>query len=265
MMLSLVRLRQEGRIRDAVAAGLFFALAALVKEKVILLPPVLLFLVLGARALPTRRRALLSLAMLAALGAALAPWIARGYGAAGTFVPITLRSGRALNQGMNENFAGADSSLVRFFEERPERRWGELPSTEREREERARKSAREENSLVGKALARIAADPAGYAKAFAVKLGAFWYYGQPKVVAGNLAVQLPILLLAVAGYVRGWKKSDLLPFLSLTLYFLLIHALTIVRMRYSVPIMPETILVAASFAAPFLRGRRPSSPSGPIQ
>jgi hypothetical protein len=118
---------------------------------------------------------------------------------------------------------------------------------------------------VGKALARIAADPAGYAKAFAVKLGAFWYYGQPRVVAGNLAVQLPILLLAIAGYVRGWRKSDLLPFLSLSIYFLVIHSLTIVRMRYSIPIMPETILVAASFAAPILRRRRPPSPPGPIQ
>ncbi|MBM3320720.1 MAG: glycosyltransferase family 39 protein [Candidatus Eisenbacteria bacterium] len=248
MVLFLLRLRSEGRLGDAAAAGILFGLAVLVKEKVLFFPIVLAALVLGLRSLAPARRVLLVLAMFAAAAAVTAPWIARGHRAAGTFVPITLRSGRALNQGMNESFAGADESLVRFFENQPERRWRDLPADSKEREERARESAREENSLVGSALARIVSDPGAFARAFLVKLGAFWYFGQPKVLAGNLLVQVPILLLAIAGYARGWKRFDLLPFLLLTLYMWMIHALTIVRMRYSLPVMPETILVASFFA-----------------
>ncbi len=266
MMLFLLRLRAEGRLGDAAATGILFGLAVLVKEKVIFFPVVLAALVLGLRRFPLPRRVLLVLAMFAATAAVTAPWIARGQSAAGTFVPITLRSGRALNQGMNESFAGADESLVRFFENRPERRWRDLPADREEKEERARQSAREENSLVGRAFARIASDPAAFAKAFFVKLGAFWYFGQPKVLPGNLLVQIPILLLAVAGYARGWKRFDLLPFLLLTLYIWMIHSLTIVRMRYSLPIMPGTILVAAFFAIRLWERRRAaSSPSSATQ
>lgn len=246
MMLALVRLLATGARADAILAGVLWALAALVKEKVVFLPAVLFFLVLRSRAYPRRRRLALILWMAIAMGAVTAPWIARGYVAAGTFVPITLRSGRALNQGMDESFTGADETLVDFFERHPDRRSRDLPETEEERRSRARSNARDENSLIGRAADRIASDPGAFARAFAVKLAAFWYYGQPKVIAGNLIVQLPLLLFAVVGYVRGWRRHDLAPFLSLTLYFLVIHALTIVRMRYSLPVMPETILVAAS-------------------
>ncbi|MFH1679813.1 MAG: glycosyltransferase family 39 protein, partial [Candidatus Eisenbacteria bacterium] len=265
MMLFLLRLRETGSLGDAAAVGILWALAALVKEKILFLPLVLACLVFGLRSVRPGRRALLVLVMLAAMGAVTAPWIERGYRAAGVFVPITLRSGRALNQGMNESFAGADESLVRFFEERPDRRWRDLPATDEEKDERAERSAREENSLVGRAFVRIASAPGAFVRAFLVKLAAFWYYGQPKVLAGNLIVQIPILLLAIAGYARGWKRHDLLPFLSLSLYFWVIHALTIVRMRYSLPIMPEMILVASSFVVLSVRrrpgpGARPDDP-----
>jgi 4-amino-4-deoxy-L-arabinose transferase-like glycosyltransferase len=254
MMYALLRYREEGRRRDAIAAGVLFGLAVLVKEKLLFFPLVLLPLVLGGR-VPSGRRRAGALLLALSMAAVVSPWVARGYHTAGTFVPITLRSGRALNQGMNENFSGADESMVRHFNRERTRRWGELPATEEEKVEKTRRSAREENSLIGKAIDRIASDPLTFVKAFFVKLGAFWYYGQPKVIAGNLVVQIPILLFALAGYVRGWRRFDLLPFLALTVYFLVIHALTIVRMRYSLPIMPETILVAAYAAAPLLRRR----------
>ncbi len=246
MVFALVRLLGEGRWSDAVLTGLLWGGAVLVKEKIIFLPVVLLFLLLRERRL-SGRRIRLALAMLIAMAAVTGPWIARGYRVSGTFVPITLRSGRALNQGMDESFERADEVLVDFFDDKPDRRWRDLPETEEERRARTAQSARDEQSLIGKAFGRIAADPGAFARAFLVKLGAFWYFGQPKVIAGNMIVQIPILLLATAGYIRGWRRFDLLPFLMITLYFLVIHALTIVRMRYSLPIMPETFLVASSF------------------
>jgi 4-amino-4-deoxy-L-arabinose transferase-like glycosyltransferase len=264
MMYFFLRLRAEGRARDAIATGILWGLAVLVKEKLIFLPFVLVAFLVGARAVRRRSRLVLIFLLFVSMAAAIAPWVARGYVATGTFVPITLRSGRALNQGMNEDFSGADESLVRRFESPQERQRRELPTSEEERDERAKRGAREENALIGRAMARIASDPVAFIKAFLVKLGAFWYYGQPKVVIGNLLVQGPILLFALGGYFRGWRRLDLAPFLALSIYFVVIHALTIVRMRYSLPIMPETILVAAFFALS-LAGRLSPSLPGPIE
>lgn len=246
LMLLLIRLRAEGRLRDALSVGVLFGLAVLVKEKLIFFPPLLLLLVLFAPALPGRRRVALALLLAAAALAVTTPWLVRGYRVAGTFVPVTLRSGRALNQGMNESFAGADETLVDFFRDRPDRRWRDLPESERERLERARNNARDEVSLVGKAWARIAGDPASFLRSFVVKLGTFWYFGQPRVIAGNMAVQFPLLGLGIAAYLRERRRRDLAPFALLVAYFLVVHALTIVRMRYSLPVMPEVILLAAA-------------------
>ncbi|MFH1278515.1 MAG: glycosyltransferase family 39 protein [Candidatus Eisenbacteria bacterium] len=246
LMFVLARLRAEGRARDAVYAGVLFALALLVKEKLILFPAVLLFLLLRAPAVTLRRRLALAALLAAAALTVTGPWLVRGYRTAGTFVPITLRSGRALNQGMDESFAGADETLVDFFENRPSGRWRDLPESERERLDRARENARDENSLIGKAMSRIARDPVSFLRSFVIKLGSFWYFGQPKVIAGNLAVQMPLLGLAIAGFLRERRRRDLAPFALLVAYFLVIHALTIVRMRYSLPVMPEVILLAGS-------------------
>jgi len=255
MTAALLRFRAEGGARNLLLCGLLWAAAALVKEKVIFLPPLLVLLALPGMGAGWRRRAAGTTLLLAAMLLPLVPWLARQYGVSGMLVPITMRSGRALNQGMDESFSGAD----RAVEELPER-WEEMDRRRRERGEGAhpedgRGAAREERGLVGKALARIAEDPGAYARAFLVKSAAFWYYGQPRVIAGNIAVQIPLLLLAAAGYVRGWRRHDLAPFLTLTVYFMIIHALTIVRMRYSLPVMPGTILVAAYFVLSLRRRR----------
>jgi 4-amino-4-deoxy-L-arabinose transferase-like glycosyltransferase len=254
MMLLLVQLLQRGRWSDALLVGVAWGLAALVKEKMVFFPPLILLLILW-RSWERGRKALLSALTLLAMLLTILPWVARGYQVTGGFVPITLRSGRALNQGMDESFTGADDVLVEFFQNQPEEGEEKSPPRER-REEEVRESARSEKSLVGKAFSRIAADPVAYLRAFVVKLGAFWYYGQPKVIVGNILVQIPILLLAIAGYIRGWKRFPLAPFLVLTLYFLLVHALTIVRMRYSLPVMPENLLLASFFLVDLSRRRR---------
>ena len=256
-----VRTVQEGRLRDAVLLGLTYALAALVKEKIVFLPPLIL-LTLFWRIRASRSRRLIHVVIVAlTIAASLTPWLVRGYRVTGLVYPITMRSGRALNQGLNENFEGADTSAVRFFQGRESARERGEEVTSRtggavvpneEMAEWAAEGAARERSLIGKSLDRITADPIAFLRAFAVKSAAFWYYGQPKVIVGNMMVQLPLLFLAIAGYIRRWKEFDLVPFLVLTLYFVVIHAMTIVRMRYSIPIMPETILMASLF----LVGRR---------
>ncbi len=255
MVLFWIAVLEEGRMRDALLMGAFFALAALVKEKIVFLPPLLLAPVLFRAKGNVRRRVTLAAAATAAMVLLLAPWLIRGYRLTGLVYPITLRSGRALDQGLDESFSGADTMAVHFFREKEKARRdsvpphgvGGAPHDRAEEAERAFRGAERERDLIGASLERIAADPLAFVRAFFVKAAAFWYFGQPKVIAGNIAVQIPILLLAVAGYWKRWRRYDLLPFLLLSGYFIFIHALTIVRMRYSIPIMPETILVAAAF------------------
>ena len=255
MMLALYRVLEKGKVVDAVALGLLWGLAVLVKEKIVFLFPLLILLLFVKCVCSMNRRIRLSLMMVVMMMVTTAPWIVRGYQVTGGFVPITLRSGRALNQGMDESFNGADNLLVDRFESDREWTGKGLPETEEERLLRARSDARDEKSQIGRAVTRISADPFLFLRAFCVKLGAFWYYGQPKVIVGNILIQIPVLLLAICGYIRGWKRHNLMPFLFLTLYFLIIHALTIVRMRYSLPVMPETFLVAAFFLVSFRKRR----------
>ncbi len=246
-----VRLQQNGRQADAIAAGASLALAMLVKEKLILLPPLLLLVVLLRPPGGFVHRIRLAVATGISILVVLTPWLVRGYDVTGGFVPITMRSGRAIDQGLDESFAGADTMLVRHFETREETADPQLPETigltPEELRDQAAEGARAEKDLIGRSLERILDDPLAYARAFLTKSGAFWYFGQPKVIAGNMAIQLPVLFLAVAGYWTGRRRHFLMPFLLITIYFVVIHALTIVRMRYSIPIMPETALVAASF------------------
>ncbi|MBN1824802.1 MAG: glycosyltransferase family 39 protein [Candidatus Eisenbacteria bacterium] len=268
MMYTLARYRAAGRTADLVLCGLLWAAAALVKEKVILLPPLLILLALPGMGAGLRRRGARTLLLLLAMAAPLTPWLARQYAVTGMIVPITMRSGRALNQGMNESFAGADRWVEELPDrlkenERRERERAEAALGEEERLERARAGARDERGLIGKALARIAGDPGAFARAFLVKSAAFWYYGQPRVIWGNVAIQIPLLLLAIGGYVRGWRRYDLKPFLAVTVYFVVVHALTIVRMRYSLPIMPETMLVAVSLVLSLRGGREGPEATAP--
>lgn len=246
-IVALYHLYERNRLRDAICMGILFGMAMLVKEKLIFFPPFLLYLILRSGRAHSKRWWSLAVVTIIFITLPVVPWIVRGYQTTGLFVPITLRQGRALNHGMNEDFSGADDAMVRFFENRPEGNRTKPELGEEERSAGARKIARDEQAHVARALSRITADPWHFIRGATVKLAAFWYYGQPRVIWGNILIQIPILLLAIAGYIRGWRKYDLVPFLLLTLYFDTLHSVTITRMRYSIPIMPETILLAAYF------------------
>ncbi len=254
-----VRTVRRGTARDAILLGLFWGLAVLTKEKLVLLPAVIALSVMlqspGTIAVRAKRTVLVVAVMIITIS----PWLARGYAVTGAFVPITMRSGRAIDQGLDENFAGADDHTVQFHTEQKflPRNEQEAGLSDEERAVRAAEGARREKALVGESIARILDDPVSFVKAFFVKLAAFWYFGQPRVIVGNMLVQLPILLLAIPGYALAFRRYSVSPLLWMTLYFLFIHAVTIVRMRYSIPIMPETILLALFFLLRYVYPRRP--------
>ena len=61
----------------------------------------------------------------------------------------------------------------------------------------------------------------------------------------NFATQIPLLVLGVWGVILARDRGRLAVPVLLVLYFALIHAVLVARMRYSLPVMPYVVLLAA--------------------
>jgi hypothetical protein len=127
--------------------------------------------------------------------------------------------------------------------------------SEEERAEQMRKLSAKESNRLRSTLDEIAGSPLTFLRRTAVRAAAYWYWGQPRVVAGNALINIPLLLLAIAGMWLARRDPNTAVAALLVLYMNAIHAVTVVRMRYSLPVMTFVILFA-SFAACRLWARR---------
>ncbi len=244
-----VALEARGGAWRALIAGAAWGALVLTKEKVILLPALLL-----ARLLWVRRREPMRFAREGALFAAAAlvvigPWLYRGYALTGGFVPVTLRGGRALTEGFKKDFGGADTYMVDGFDQLNNETGGHKPSfdslTEEEREKQIHALREKESGRLRTTLNEIAHEPLTFLRRTAVRALAYWYWGQPRVIAGNAINNHPRLALGIVGlwsarHTRAAAVAALLVF-----YMNAIHAVTVVRMRYSLPVMTLVILFAS--------------------
>jgi 4-amino-4-deoxy-L-arabinose transferase-like glycosyltransferase len=242
-------LEMRGGAARAALAGALWAALTLTKEKAILLPVVLLARLLWVRRWerPLFRRE--SAAFLLCALVLLSPWLYRGYRLTGGLVPITLRGGRALEEGYRKEFGGADTYMVDDLEK--DLRRGPIPGdslprlTEEERLAQARRFREHESSRLSRIVSEILHSPAAFARKALVRLAAFWYWGQPRVILGNAIVNLPLLAAGVIGLRVAWGMPPASVALLLIAYMNVLHAVTVVRMRYSLPVMPLVVLFAA--------------------
>ncbi len=242
-------LERRGGAARALLAGALWAALALTKEKAVLLPLVLLARLLWVRRAEPRHFAREAAAFALAAALVLSPWIYRGYRLTGGFVPITLRGGRALAEGIAKDLSAADTDMIESFERNPPRPRAPgdtLPAlTEAERDERTRLLRERESSRLAGAFAEIARSPVAFARKAVVRLAAYWYWGQPRVVLGNALVNVPLLVAAAFGLRAAWGTAPASVAILIIAYMNVLHALTVVRMRYSLPVMPLVILFAA--------------------
>ncbi len=259
-------LERRGGAARALLAGAVWAALALTKEKAILLPLVLLARLLWVRRADPRRFAREAAAFALAALVVLSPWLYRGYRLTGGFVPITLRGGRALAEGIARDLSGADREMVEKFERNPPRPpapGDTLPAlSEEERAERTRLLRERESSRLAGAVAEIARSPVAFARKALVRLAAYWYWGQPRVILGNALVNIPLLVAAAFGLRAAWGAAPASVALLLIAYMNVLHALTVVRMRYSLPVMPFVILFAAYAVSRARRASRSESATG---
>jgi len=242
-------LEARGGAWRALLAGAAWGALVLTKEKVILLPVLLL-----ARLLWVRRReparflregALFAVAALVVVG----PWLYRGYALTGGFVPVTLRGGRALTEGFKKDFGGADTYMVDGFDQFYNEQGGRKPAfdslTEEEREKQIRALREKESGRLRTTMNEIAHEPLTFLRRTAVRALAYWYWGQPRVILGNALINLPLLALGIAGIWLARQARAAAVAALLIAYMNAIHAVTVVRMRYSLPVMTLVILFAS--------------------
>jgi hypothetical protein len=129
-----------------------------------------------------------------------------------------------------------------------------------EREEQIRSmSAREANRLTT-TLDAIRHSPLTFLRRTAERAAAYWYWGQPRVILGNALINIPLVLLGIVGFWFARRTSYAAIAALLVLYMNAIHAMTVVRMRYSLPIMTLIMLLAALALLALWERRRGASP-----
>jgi hypothetical protein len=197
---------------------------------------------------PLVRQVVAAAAVLAAMGVVILPWTYRNYRASGHFVLVTTGVGDAFLRGFV--FSKPEYALLRL-----------PPYTYAENECNAefaaicqqagvvwtRDDIETEKILSRAAKEKLRADPAGFLRKFAVQVFTFWYQMTSltnSLVAGLMAVVLWTLALV------GWKRARgaglaswplFLPILCLNLSLAMLLALG----RYSVPILPALVVMAA--------------------
>jgi 4-amino-4-deoxy-L-arabinose transferase-like glycosyltransferase len=249
-----VRFKERPSIARGAQVGLAAGLASLTKAVALLYPPLFAAGVLVTAVMARRRGRVVQLpwmplvVLAVVMALVITPWTIRNYVASGHFVPISSGTSDAILRGYI--FSKPDYALLR-----------KPPYTDAENECNAyfrklchdagtecEKNDWETDQILNReAKARIKADPGAFVSKFFVGLFTFWYEmtsWKNSFIAGVLA--LIAWIFAVVGTRRAWREGRpawllLLPVLYLNLLLAALLALG----RYSAPILPALLVVAA--------------------
>jgi 4-amino-4-deoxy-L-arabinose transferase-like glycosyltransferase len=225
-----------------VAAGVAAGITILIRPSALLLMPVL-----GAAwALrrPVRRHAFEAVVVVLIAWACVVPWTWRNYRVFGHFVPMTLTTGESLYEANSPYATGGPAMDIIPWHAEAKR------LTEYERDRYYQRLATD----------WIRANPGGFLRLAAVKIGRFWnvvpndvkHRSRP-LMAISVLGYVPVMLLAVGGMVvfrRRWRELALL--LAPAAYFSVLHAVFVGSIRYREPVMPFLIVLAGVGAAAML-------------
>lgn len=235
----------------ALAAAAGIALCMLTKQVFVIMLPVVFVLLVGARAGIIRAAAWT--ALIGALSAALiAPWSMRNYQVSGQFVPVHATLGFSLLAGhysaamLGESplsFLPANDRAIAMFDDvtleegLPPAHWPYR--SQREELDVDRAALRHFVKLYG-------GDPIQFAIISSIRFAQFWYLAAtPLASAVMLALTLVSFYLSfIACLTRRFAYSLLFPVAFLSV-FAAAHALIIGWARYSIPVQPLLMILAA--------------------
>jgi len=239
----------------AVAGGVVFGLATLVRAS--FLP----FVVLAAAGWAAARRFQPAAAwraglMVVAFAAAMTPWVLRNWRVTGGHLVVTtLRAGASLYEGLNPRADGGPMMDRINWDE------GTRGMSQLQRNEHWRRLG----------LDYAWEHPGRTVVLAAKKLFRFWNLvpnvAQFRIPVLCVALGAPyamVMLLALVGLVRSWRRGDVALILLLpVVYYSLVHMIFVGSVRYRMPVMPLVIVLGAhGLVGLWSRWRRAADPRG---
>jgi hypothetical protein len=259
VLLLTCREMEHSRLQSFVRPGLMLGLTSCVRSTALLFPLVLpAYALIKERSLPAVGKSALQAAlMLACAGMMLLPWTIRNYELTGRIIPTASVQGVAMQTGYyicthedgNTNLRTLDYAAV---------------------DERARLAASEgyrfrtdyyqmfydprdevafNSSLGADVLRHYRESPLLLVRCASENLVSFWFAGKNRLATlGNTIIQLPYLILGLAGLVLVRRTADRVTLGCLLLYVLYTVAVYVpihAQARYSVPLIPIISIFAA--------------------
>jgi 4-amino-4-deoxy-L-arabinose transferase-like glycosyltransferase len=267
----MIRFRRQPSIVNGALVGVVAAGATLTKAVVLLLPVAFVVGLLAERHFAARRsqpatrsRWLPLIALFAAMGVAISPWTIRNHQVTGHFVPVSSGTSDAFLRGFifsetkyitlsKPPYTDAENASNAYFARLADEAGAVWEADDWETDQILNKEAKR----------RLVAEPLPVARKTVVGLFTFWYQ------LTSLKNSLLALVLAVGGWVFafvGWRRArseGLSTWVVFTpiLYLNLVLAPLLALGRYSVPVIPA-LMVMAAYGVDSVLGKRLRSTGG---
>jgi 4-amino-4-deoxy-L-arabinose transferase-like glycosyltransferase len=259
---SVLPFQESRQVKHAVLMGFCFGLAALANQVVLLLPIVLCAVYLvttGDRRVAIRQWGVVFLAV----ALTILPWTVRNYRVSGRLIPVHLGGITQFVKGNLEfeHYAEAPLQLVKL-EGIANRAMAKLPGVDVTSYASSPSGGTQDTSeilmdemasgveetLTPYALAYLRNYPDRVLAKIIVQLPRFWYLSESPLKSWGLALsQGFVLVFALVGTVRVLRMRHLfgLMLIATILYFNTIYAATVAEARYSTPVVPYVLILAA--------------------
>jgi hypothetical protein len=231
----------------------------LVRGTPLLFPVVLIPYLLWAAPQGARGRRLAQCALIVAgMGLAMSPWIARNYAISGLFVPTATVLGMAAQEGQYtcERISlgrGHEALQAEAAEERNRLAASQGMRFKADFYQFFYRTADEiafNRTLSERSLARYRDNPALLARCAGQNLAHFWVLGKNGLATAlNAALQLPLLALSIAGLFilrRRCPVSAWAPLALFIAYVVAVHLPLMAHARHSIPLVPLLAIFAGS-------------------
>jgi 4-amino-4-deoxy-L-arabinose transferase-like glycosyltransferase len=275
-LLLVYRAIATGTGRDYLYAGLALGLVVSIRSTPILFPVVLLpyLLLTAASARERLRRAMCTGLLVLGMGIVMLPWVVRNYALVGEFVPTATVQGVAAQEGQytceRASFGRRFQALQTDAAQERNRFATDLGLRFRGDYYQYFYTPADElafnQALRERTVQRYRDSPALFLQCAAANVLNFWFLGKDGLAtAMNIAVQLPLLLLALAGGYLLWRgqSSRIGVIVLFVFYVVAVHAPVIAHARHSIPLVPLlSVFASAALLAlwrRFFSGPRPIS------
>lgn len=252
LVLGLVNLFERLSFARALVVGLLLGITVLCKGMYLLFPfALLLGLMIRFGPRDMRVTGCWVTVVVAMLGL-LSPWIVRNYSVSGEFVPATTHGGvnYFLGNDIIKYYSLRVNTAGKLPDEEASRRYSEIRdafSSQNPGLSHAQLEVQVDKKLVRMALHDIVSHPLPFIEKILKGVVLVWFLGNTQLKStGLFLMQGPLVILCVIGILYALKdKKEVLPLLTILVYFILVQTAFSSYGRYSYPMVPILIAFAA--------------------